>query len=255
LKRIVAEKWVTANGVVGFWPANSVGDDIEIYSDATRATKIETLHTLRQQIARDPSRDRAHTALADFIAPKDTGLTDYVGGFAVTTGIGEDEAIEMHIKKTDDYNRIMTKALCDRLAEAFAEAMHHKVRRELWGYARAETLTNDELILEKYQGIRPAPGYPAQPDHTEKATLWRLMDVDNNAGITLTESYAMWPGAAVSGLYFSHPESHYFGVGKVERDQAEDYARRKGWTLNEAERWLAPVLNYDPASHGKPVAA
>ena len=255
LKRIVAEKWVTASGVVGFWPANSDGDDIEIYSGEPRHSKIATLHTLRQQIARDPSRDRAHTALADFIAPKDSGVADYVGGFAVTTGHGEDEAIEKHIAKTDDYNRIMAKALCDRLAEAFAEAMHAKVRRELWGYAKGEQLTNDDLILEKYQGIRPAPGYPAQPDHTEKQTLWTLMDVEAKSGITLTESFAMWPGAAVSGLYFSHPDSHYFGVGKVERDQVEDYARRKGWTIEQCERWLAPVLNYDRCTQATIAAA
>jgi 5-methyltetrahydrofolate--homocysteine methyltransferase len=248
LKRIVAEKWVTASGVVGFWPANSVGDDIELYTGEPRHSKLATLYTLRQQIARDPSRNRAHTALADFIAPKETGVADYIGGFAVTTGIGEEEAIERHIKKTDDYNRIMTKALCDRLAEAFAEAMHAKVRRELWGYAKAEKLSNDDMILEKYQGIRPAPGYPAQPDHTEKATLWKLMDVERTAGISLTESYAMWPGSAVAGLYFANPDSHYFGVGKVERDQVEDYAARKGWTVEEAERWLAPVLNYDRAA-------
>ena len=203
------------------------------------------LHTLRQQIARDPSRNRAHTALADFIAPKETGLADYIGGFAVTAGLGEEEAIERHVAKTDDYTRIMAKALCDRFAEAFAEAMHQKVRKELWGYAKGEKLASDDLILEKYQGIRPAPGYPAQPDHTEKATLWSLMDVEKATGITLTESYAMWPGASVSGLYFANPESHYFGVGKVERDQAEDYAARKGWTVEEAERWLAPVLNYE----------
>jgi 5-methyltetrahydrofolate--homocysteine methyltransferase len=203
------------------------------------------LHTLRQQIARDPSRNRAHTALSDFIAPKETGLADYIGGFAVTTGLGEEEAIERHIKKTDDYTRIMAKALCDRLAEAFAEAMHEKVRKELWGYAKSEKLSSDDLILEKYQGIRPAPGYPAQPDHTEKATLWTLMDVEKETGISLTESYAMWPGSSVSGLYFANPESHYFGVGKVERDQVEDYAARKGWSVEEAERWLAPVLNYE----------
>ncbi len=255
LKRIVAEKWVTANGVVGFWPANSVGDDIEVYTGEPRHSKLTTLHTLRQQIARDPSRTRAHTALADFIAPKQSGIADYIGGFAVTTGIGEDEAIEKHISKTDDYNRIMTKALCDRLAEAFAEAMHEKVRKELWGYAKQEKLAADDLILEKYQGIRPAPGYPAQPDHTEKATLWQLMDVDNTAAIILTESYAMWPGSAVSGLYFAHPDSHYFGVGKVERDQVEDYAKRKGWTVAESERWLAPVLNYDPVSKREEAAA
>jgi 5-methyltetrahydrofolate--homocysteine methyltransferase len=248
LDRMIAEKWVKAAGVVGFWPANSVGDDIELYTGEPRHTKLATLHTLRQQIARDPSRDRSHTALADFIAPKETGVLDYVGGFAVTTGLGEDEAIERHISKTDDYNRIMAKALCDRLAEAFAEAMHAKVRRELWGYAKDEALSYDELILEKYRGIRPAPGYPAQPDHTEKSTLWTLMDVENSIQMTLTESYAMWPGSSVSGLYFSHPDSHYFGVGKIERDQVEDYARRKGWTVGECERWLAPVLNYDPSS-------
>jgi 5-methyltetrahydrofolate--homocysteine methyltransferase len=247
LKRIVAEKWVRASGVVGFWPANSAGDDIEVYADDSRSSQIATLYTLRQQIARDPSRNRAHTALADFIAPKETGLADYVGGFAVTAGLGEEEAIERHIKKTDDYSRIIAKALCDRLAEAFAEAMHQKVRKELWGYAKGEKLTNDDLILEKYQGIRPAPGYPAQPDHTEKATLWKLMDVQNTANIELTESFAMWPGAAVSGFYYAHPDSHYFGVGKVERDQVEDYAARKGWTVEETERWLSPVLNYDRA--------
>ncbi len=255
LKRMIAEKWVTANAVVGFWPANSVGDDIELYTGEPRHTRLKTLHTLRQQIARDPKRDRAHTALADFVAPKETGVKDYVGGFAVTAGLGEEAAIEKHIAKTDDYNRIMAKALCDRLAEAFAEALHAKVRRELWGYARSEKLSSAELILEKYSGIRPAPGYPAQPDHTEKATLWTLLDVKHCAGIELTESYAMWPGSSVSGFYFANPESHYFGVGKVERDQVEDYAARKGWTVAEAERWLAPVLNYDPKSGSATAAA
>ncbi|MGE5266655.1 MAG: methionine synthase [Deltaproteobacteria bacterium] len=254
LKRIVAEKWLTANAVVGFWPANSSGDDIELYTGEPRHAKLATLHTLRQQIARDPARDRAHTALADFIAPKETGLADYIGGFAVTTGIGEEEALKTYIAETDDYGRILLKALADRLAEAFAERMHERVRKELWGYARSETLTADELILEKYHGIRPAPGYPAQPDHTEKATLWKIMDVPRNTGIKLTESFAMWPGASVSGLYFAHPESHYFGVGKVERDQVEDYAKRKGWTVEECERWLAPVLNYDAAAARAKVA-
>jgi 5-methyltetrahydrofolate--homocysteine methyltransferase len=254
LKRLVAEKWLTANGVVGFWPANSVGDDIELFTGEPRHTKLATLHTLRQQIARDPTRDRAHTALADFIAPKETGLPDYIGGFAVTTGIGEEEALKKYIKETDDYGRILLKALADRLAEAFAERMHERVRKELWGYAKLEKFTPDELILEKYDGIRPAPGYPAQPDHTEKATLWTLMDVPRNTSIQLTESYAMWPGAAVSGLYFAHPQSHYFGVGKVERDQVEDYARRKGWTVEECERWLAPVLNYDVSAARAKVA-
>ncbi len=246
LRDIVAGKWLTANAIVGFWPANAAGDDIELYADESRAKRLAVLHTLRQQIARDPSRERAHTALSDFIAPKETGLSDYIGAFAVTTGIGEPEALAREIKETDDYGRIMLKALADRFAEALAEHMHERVRRELWGYARDEKLSKEDLILEKYRGIRPAPGYPAQPDHTEKATLWRLMDVERGAGIVLTESYAMWPGASVSGLYFSHPESHYFGVGKVERDQVEDYARRKGWSVEEAERWLTPVLNYDP---------
>jgi 5-methyltetrahydrofolate--homocysteine methyltransferase len=251
LERIVAERWLTANAVVGFWPANAIGDDIEVYTDDTRSQRLAVLHTLRQQIARDPGRDRAHTALSDFIAPKDSGVRDYIGTFAVTAGLGDEAAQEQHIKKTDDYSRIMLKALADRLAEAFAERMHERVRRQLWGYIPGERLTSEELIAEKYQGIRPAPGYPAQPDHTEKATLWQLMDVDRTAGIALTESYAMWPGASVSGLYFSHPDSHYFGVGKVERDQVEDYARRKGWSVAEAERWLAPVLNYEP-DRGEP---
>ncbi len=248
LTRLVAGKWVEARAVIGFWPANAVEDDIEVYTDDTRRSRLTTLHTLRQQMARDPSRERAHTALADFIAPKETGIADYIGGFAVTTGIGEEAALERHIAKTDDYGRIMLKALCDRLAEAFAERMHERVRKEFWGYVKGERLTAEELIAEKYVGIRPAPGYPAQPDHTEKATLWQLMDVEREASIQLTESFAMWPGSSVSGLYFSHPDSHYFGVGRIERDQVEDYARRKGWAAEEAERWLAPVLNYDPAS-------
>jgi 5-methyltetrahydrofolate--homocysteine methyltransferase len=247
LKRIVAEKWIKASGVIGFWPANGVADDIELFTDDRRNTHLATLFTLRQQIARDPSRDRAHTALSDFVAPKETELADYVGTFAVTAGIGEEEALK-RIKATDDYSRIMLKALADRFAEAFAERLHERVRKELWGYAASEKLSSDELITEKYRGIRPAPGYPAQPDHTEKATIWELMRVNETAGIELTESYAMWPGASVSGLYLSHPDSHYFGVGKIERDQVEDYARRKGWTIEEAERWLAPVLNYDPRS-------
>jgi 5-methyltetrahydrofolate--homocysteine methyltransferase len=245
LERIVRERWLTANAVIGFWPANVIGDDIELYQDDARAGRLAVLHTLRQQMARERS-DRAHTALADFIAPKETGLSDYVGGFAVTSGVGEEAALEKYIKATDDYGRIMLKALADRLAEAFAERMHERVRREFWGYASGERLSNEDLIAEKYRGIRPAPGYPAQPDHTEKATLFRLLKAEKAAGIKLTESFAMWPGAAVSGLYFSHPDSHYFGVGRIERDQVEDYARRKGWTVTEAERWLSPVLNYDP---------
>jgi 5-methyltetrahydrofolate--homocysteine methyltransferase len=230
---------------VGFWPAAAIGDDIELYADEDRAERLAVLHTLRQQISRDPSRQRPHLALSDFIAPRESGVRDYIGGFAVTAGLGLETAIERHVKATDDYNRILLKALGDRLAEAFAEHMHARVRTELWGYAKGEKLSNDELIAEKYRGIRPAPGYPAQPDHTEKGTLFRLLDAERQTGIRLTESFAMWPASAVSGLYFSHPESHYFGVGKVERDQVEDYARRKGWPVEEAERWLAPVLNYD----------
>ena len=246
LKRLVAERWLSANAVVGFWPANAVGDDIALYADDSRQHPLGVLHTLRQQMARENRTDRANTALADFVAPRESGISDYIGAFAVTAGIGEAEALSARIDKIDDYGRIMLKALADRLAEAFAERMHERVRRELWGYAPRERLTSEELIAEAYRGIRPAPGYPAQPDHTEKGTIFRLLDAEAQAGITLTESYAMWPGAAVSGLYLSHPESHYFGVGKVERDQVEDYARRKSWSVEEAERWLAPVLNYEP---------
>jgi 5-methyltetrahydrofolate--homocysteine methyltransferase len=246
LDRLVREKWLTANAVFGFWPANTVGDDIEVFAEDGRNAPLAVFHTLRQQIARDPGRSRAHVALSDFIAPKESGRQDYIGAFAVTTGIGEEAAIEAHIKKTDDYSRIMLKALADRLAEAFAERLHERVRREFWGYADDEQLTKQQIIEEGYQGIRPAPGYPAQPDHTEKATIWELLDVEAAVGISLTESFAMWPGASVSGLYFAHPDSHYFGVGKIERDQVADYARRKGWSIAECERWLAPVLNYDP---------
>lgn len=245
LKRIIGEGWFKANAVIGFWPANSEGDDIKVFGDDARQAELATLHTLRQQIARDPSRKRAHAAAADFIAPRKSNVADYIGGFAVTAGLGEDEAIARHIAETDDYNRILAKALADRLAEAFAERMHQRVRKEFWGYAKDESLTNEDLIAEKYSGIRPAPGYPVQPDHTEKATLWQLMDVEAATGISLTESFAMWPGSSVSGLYFAHPDSHYFGVGKIERDQVKDYAARKGWAVNVAERWLAPVLNYD----------
>ena len=244
LNQLIAEKWLTANAVVGFWPANSVGDDIEIYTDDTRTKRLATLHTLRQQMARDPGRP--NLALADFVAPKETGLADYVGGFTVTAGIGEEEVARRFERANDDYSKIMVKALADRLAEAFAEALHEKVRRELWAYAPGEKLSNEQLIAEDYAGIRPAPGYPAQPDHTEKRTLFALLDAEKAAGVRLTESFAMWPAAAVSGLYFSHPESRYFGIGKIGRDQVADYALRKGWSQGEAERWLAPILNYDP---------
>jgi 5-methyltetrahydrofolate--homocysteine methyltransferase len=244
LKQLIAEKWLTANGVVGFWPANSVGDDIELYADETRRKRIAVLHTLRQQMAREPGKP--NIALADFVAPKESGRADYLGGFAVTAGIGEEDVARRFERANDDYAKIMVKALADRLAEAFAEALHEKVRKELWAYAPGERLSNEELIAEAYRGIRPAPGYPAQPDHTEKETLFRLLDAGKATGIKLTESYAMWPAAAVSGLYFSHPESRYFGVGKIGRDQVADYAARKGWSVEEAERWLAPILNYDP---------
>lgn len=245
LTRIVDEKWVQAKAVIGLWPANAVGDDIEVYQGNDRDNPTATLHSLRQQMARRSSR--ANLALADFVAPKESGLQDFVGGFAVTTGIGEDDAAKKFEDDHDDYSSILVKSLCDRLAEAFAECMHQRVRKEFWGYASDEKLSLDEMIAEKYQGIRPAAGYPAQPDHTEKETLFRLLDAENNTGISLTESFAMWPGSSVSGLYFSHPESHYFGVGKIEEDQVVDYANRKGMTKSETERWLAPILNYTPA--------
>ena len=249
LRQIVAEGWLAANGVIGLWPANSIDDDdIAVYADETRGKPIATFHTLRQQIARD--KERANTALADFVAPKASGAADYIGGFAVTAGIGEEGVAERFARAHDDYSKIMVKALADRLAEAFAEHMHERVRREFWGYAKDEALGSNDLIAEKYQGVRPAPGYPAQPDHTEKGTLFELLLAEQATGIKLTESYAMMPAAAVSGFYFSHPESHYFGVGKIERDQVEDYAKRKGWPLLEAERWLAPILNYDRQTEG-----
>jgi len=259
LNRIVEERWVTACGVIGFWPANAVGDDIEVYRDESRSETIATLHGLRQQMDRGAPKEgqkaRANLALSDFVAPKGTGLVDYIGGFAVTAGLGLDERATAFEKAHDDYNAILVKALADRLAEAFAERMHERVRREYWGYAGNEDLTNDDLIAEKYRGIRPAPGYPACPDHTEKATLFNLLDAEANTGITLTDSFAMLPGAAVSGLYFSHPESRYFGIGRIDRDQAEDYARRKNVSLEEVERWLAPNLGYDPAKTDTPLVA
>ncbi len=246
LKQMVAEKWLTAKAVVGFWPANAIGDDIELYADDSRSERLAVLHGLRQQIARDTS-SRANLCLSDFVAPAGSGVTDYVGGFAVTAGIGEAAVAERFARANDDYSKILSQALADRLAEAFAERLHERVRREFWAYATDEALTPQEMIAEGYRGIRPAPGYPAQPDHTEKGTLFRLLDATEKAGITLTESFAMWPAAAVSGLYFSHPDSHYFGVGKIERDQVEDYARRKQMDLKDMERWLAPILNYDPS--------
>ncbi|MCK1617706.1 methionine synthase [Bradyrhizobium sp. 159] len=245
LDTIVKEKWFRARATIGFWPANAQGDDIVLYADESRTKSMATLHTLRQQLEKREGRFNA--ALADFVAPVGTGVPDYVGGFVVTAGIGEDAVADRFKLANDDYSSILCKALADRLAEAFAERMHARVRREFWAYAPDEALSSEDLILEKYQGIRPAPGYPAQPDHTEKATLFELLDAENTAGVKLTESFAMWPGSSVSGLYFANPASYYFGVGKIERDQVEDYAARKGMSVAEAERWLAPVLNYIPS--------
>ena len=243
LKQIIDEKWLQARAVIGFFPANSVGDDIEVYQDDERAEVRAVLHHLRQQMAK-PS-DRPNSCISDFVAPKDSGKKDYIGAFAVTAGIGIDEHVQRFEADHDDYNSILLKALADRLAEAFAECMHQRVRKEFWAYAPDEKHSNDELIKEVYQGIRPAPGYPACPDHTEKATLWSLIEPDKNAGITITESFAMMPTAAVSGFYFSHPDAKYFGTGKIQRDQVADYAARKGDSLATVERWLAPVLDYD----------
>jgi 5-methyltetrahydrofolate--homocysteine methyltransferase len=245
LKKIIVEKWLVANAVVGLFPANSVGDDIEIYTDESRAHVAMSFHNLRQQAARPTGKP--NYCLADFVAPKISGVKDYIGAFAVTSGIGVETRVREFESRHDDYSAIMLKALADRLAEAFAEHLHERVRREFWGYAEGETLDNEAEIREEYRGIRPAPGYPACPDHTEKGELFRLLGAPQ-VGITLTENYAMWPAAAVSGFYFSHPESRYFAVGKIGRDQAEDYARRKLLALSDTEKWLAPVLNYDTES-------
>ena len=243
LKKIIAEKWLTANAVFGLFPANTVhSDDVEIYTNETRSKVAMTWHNLRQQ-TKKPA-DIPNYCLADFIAPKETGVADYIGAFAVTTGIGIDAHVAEFERLNDDYSAILLKSLADRLAEAFAELLHTRVRREFWGYAADEVLDNDAMIAEKYRGIRPAPGYPACPEHTEKGPLFELLQAPINAGITLTESFAMMPTAAVSGFYFSHPQAQYFATGKVDRDQVEDYARRKGWSIEEAERWLAPVLSY-----------
>lgn len=250
LKRIIDEKWFTAKGVVGFWPARADGDDVIVFADENRDAEIARFHTLRQQIKK--SNGKPNLALSDFIA--DEG-DDYIGAFAVTAGHGELEIAKRFKDVGDDYSAILATALADRLAEAFAERLHKEVRTTLWGYAADETADIDALIAEQYQGIRPAPGYPAQPDHTEKATLFRLLQAEDHAGMALTESYAMTPPASVSGLYFGHPGSHYFGVGKIDLDQVEDYARRKGWDVGTAERWLAPILNYDPYAAKRETAA
>ncbi|HEY2623918.1 MAG TPA: methionine synthase [Dyella sp.] len=242
LDQMIAERWLTARGVIGFWPAAQVGDDTEVAT--ADGNKLATLHHLRQQV--DKPVERPDFSLADFIAPKDANKQDWIGGFAVTAGVGIEEHVKRFEAAHDDYSSILLKALADRLAEAFAERLHERVRREFWGYAADETLDNDALINEKYAGIRPAPGYPACPDHTEKATLFRLLDATHNTGIELTEGFAMYPTAAVSGWYFSHPDSQYFVVGRLTREQVDDYAKRKGWTREQAERWLAPNLDYDP---------
>jgi 5-methyltetrahydrofolate--homocysteine methyltransferase len=247
LDQLIAEKWLRARAVVGFFPANSIGDDdIAVFADEGRQSPQLRLHHLRQQ--KSKPQNQAQSCLADFVAPQGSGRADYIGAFAVTAGIGIDEHVARFEAAHDDYSSIILKALADRLAEALAERMHERVRRELWGYAATERLDGAGLIREEYQGIRPAPGYPACPEHTEKASLWRLLDPESNAGIRLTESFAMYPTAAVSGFYFSHPAAHYFGVGQIDRDQVASYAQRKGWTLAQAERWLAPNLGYDPGS-------
>jgi len=243
LDRIVRERLLRARGVVGFFPASSVGDDIEVYTGPGRRERVAVIHTLRQQMPKPPGRP--NLALADYVAPRESGVPDWIGVFAVTAGVGLDQLVAGFQAQHDDYSAILAKALADRMAEAFAERLHQRVRRELWGYAPEETVSNEQLIREQYQGIRPAPGYPACPDHTEKATLFALLGAEERAGIRLTESYAMLPAAAVSGYYFWRPEARYFGVGKIERDQVEDYARRKGIDVRTAERWLAPNLAYD----------
>jgi 5-methyltetrahydrofolate--homocysteine methyltransferase len=247
LKQLVDERWFNPKAVIGFWPANAVEDDIRLYTGESRTEQLATFHGLRQQLSK---RDgKPSLCLSDFIAPVESGKPDWVGAFVVTSGIEEVRIAERFERANDDYRSIMVKALADRLAEAFAERMHERVRKEFWGYAADESLTKEGLISEEYQGIRPAPGYPAQPDHTEKATLFSLLEAESRIGVTLTESYAMWPGSSVSGLYLSHPDAYYFGVAKVERDQVEDYAARKDMSVAEVERWLSPILNYDPARY------
>ena len=246
LSRIVSEKRFTARAVVGFWPANQVNrDDIALFADESRHHPFTTLHHLRQQTAK--AGGEPNYCLSDFVAPLDSGIPDYVGGFVVTAGLGCDELVRELEAANDVYGSIMVKALADRLAEAFAERMHERVRKEFWGYAGDEALDNDALIRERYRGIRPAPGYPACPDHTEKRSLFALLDAEQRIGVRLTESCAMWPAASVSGWYFAHPEAKYFNVGKIARDQVESLAGRKGMGLKELERWLGPNLDYDPA--------
>ncbi|ROH93805.1 DUF559 domain-containing protein [Stagnimonas aquatica] len=245
LDRLIAEKWIRANGVFGLFPANAVDhDDVAIYADETRTVETARLRNLRQQGEHRvgvPNR-----CLADYVAPKETGLHDYVGAFAVTAGLGCKEKVEAFKQANDDYSAILLESLADRLAEAFAERLHQRVRKEFWGHAADEQLSNEELIAEQYAGIRPAPGYAACPEHTEKATIWALLDPEHAAGITLTESMAMWPGASVSGWYYAHPDAQYFVLGRINKEQVASYAERKGWTLQQAEKWLAPNLGYEP---------
>jgi 5-methyltetrahydrofolate--homocysteine methyltransferase len=244
LKRIIEGRWLTASAVFGLFPAARVdGEDIAIYGDEARTQVLMTWHNLRQQTEKPTGNP--NLSLADFVAPKGSGALDYIGAFSVTAGLGIEKRLEVFEKQHDDYSAIMLKALADRLAEAYTELLHARVRREFWGYATDERLTNDELIAEKYRGIRPAPGYPACPDHTEKGPLFELLAAER-AGMRVTESYAMYPASSVSGFYLSHPQSRYFAVGKIGRDQASDYARRKNIALMDVERWLAPVLGYDP---------
>ncbi len=245
LAEILKKNWFRPKGIIGFWPANAVGDDIKLFTDETRSAELATFYTLRQQLSK--SGDKPNMALADFVAPVGT-KPDYVGGFVVTAGLEEVAIAERFERANDDYSSILVKALADRFAEAFAEVLHQRVRKEFWGYAQDENLGPDDLLQETYRGIRPAPGYPAQPDHTEKTTLFHLLNAKQRIGVSLTESYAMWPGSSVSGIYLSHPEAYYFGVAKVERDQVEDYSRRKNMPIREVERWLGPVLNYVPSS-------
>jgi 5-methyltetrahydrofolate--homocysteine methyltransferase len=243
LQRIVGEQWLGAKAAIGFFPANAVGDDVEVYTDDTRMDVLTTFHFLRQQM--EKREDRANLCLADFVAPKESGVADYIGGFAVTSGLNIESKLKEFKASHDDYNDILLKALADRLAEAFAERMHERVRKEFWGYASDESLSNEELVKEAYQGVRPAPGYPACPDHTEKPELFRVLEAEQRTSITLTDGMAMWPASSVSGFYFSHPDSQYFGVGKITKDQVQDYAKRKGISLEQAERWLAPNLAYN----------
>jgi 5-methyltetrahydrofolate--homocysteine methyltransferase len=242
LKTLVRKNSIRASAVIGFWPANSDGDDIIVYTDESRTEERTRLHHLRQQMSKP--NENPNYCLSDFIAPAGIGMLDYIGGFMVTTGLGVETLAAEFEAQHDDYNSILVKALADRLAEAFAERMHERVRKEFWGYKKDEQLGNEELIKEKYQGVRPAPGYPACPDHTEKAALFELLDAEAETSVSLSENFAMSPASSVSGFYFSHPESRYFGLGKIDRDQVLNYAERKDMSLADVERWLSPVLNY-----------